>query len=92
MRGSLVQQWQIPQRWAACLFPKWKNHLFAGSLAFQQLHRLKIEGERIVEDEIILKDRGRIRDVATAPDGSLYIAVNNKQDKRFEIVSLKPTK
>lgn len=72
------------------MFPKWKNQLFAGSLAFQELHRLKIDGERIVEDEIILKDKGRIRDVATAPDGSLYIAVNNKENKRFEVISLKP--
>jgi glucose/arabinose dehydrogenase len=57
-------------------FPEWKYDLFAGGLASQELHRLQIEGEQIVSDEIILKDVGRVRDVASGPDGYLYVVLN----------------
>jgi glucose/arabinose dehydrogenase len=55
------------------LFPKWKNHLFVASLAVEELHRLEIEGDKVVADEIIFKGLGRIRHVITGPDGALYV-------------------
>lgn len=58
------------------LFPRWRNNLFAGGLASNELHRLVIEDRRIVKDEIVLKGIGRIRDVASAPDGSLVLVLN----------------
>ena len=57
-------------------FPDWKNNLLVGGLASQELHRLVIKGDRVVEDEIILKNEGRVRDVATGPDGLIYIVLN----------------
>lgn len=57
-------------------FPKWKHNLFAGGLASEELHRLVIEGEKVVEDEIILTGIGRIRDVASGPKGALYLVLN----------------
>lgn len=56
-------------------FEGWKNNLFVTSLVAQQLHRLVIENGEIVDEEIVLRDRGRIRDVATGPDGHLYLAI-----------------
>jgi glucose/arabinose dehydrogenase len=55
-------------------FPRWKNDLFAGALRDQMLVRLRLEGEKVVREERLLKDvLGRIRDVRAAPDGYLYL-------------------
>ena len=58
------------------LFPQWKNNLFAGGLASEELHRLVIEEDTVVRDEIILSGIGRIRDVASGPEGGLYLVLN----------------
>lgn len=58
------------------LFPQWQNNLFAGGLASEELHRLVIEGDTVVRDEIILSGIGRIRDVASGPEGALYLVLN----------------
>ena len=71
-------------------FPQWKGNLFAGSLAFQQLHRLEIKNDQVVNDEILLSGMGRIRDVTTGPDGYLYIAINDKVTSHYRVVALKP--
>ena len=56
-------------------FPRWKNNLFLGALAQQELHRLVVKGGRVTHRELILKNRGRIRDMITGPDGALYVAL-----------------
>ncbi|MEI6106972.1 MAG: PQQ-dependent sugar dehydrogenase [Opitutae bacterium] len=58
-------------------FPHWTGNLFVTALAQQELRRIVIEGEKVVSQEIILKDIGRLRDVASGPDGALYVAVNS---------------
>jgi glucose/arabinose dehydrogenase len=67
-------------------FPGWRHNLFAGGLASQQLHRIRILDGKVVEDEIVLRGIGRIRDVATGPDGALYLVLNSPD----RIVRLKP--
>lgn len=67
-------------------FPKWENALIVGGLASQQLHRLVIEGERVVSDEILLRGLGRIRDVRSGPDGAVYLALNSP-DKIVRLVA-----
>jgi glucose/arabinose dehydrogenase len=55
-------------------FPRWKGDLFVGALRDQLLVRLKLDGERIIKEERLLKDvLGRIRDVRSGPDGYLYL-------------------
>src|SRR5262245_101124 len=55
-------------------FPKWKGDLFVGALAARILVRLKLDGEKVVKEERMLKGAlGRIRDVRTGPDGLLYL-------------------
>jgi aldose sugar dehydrogenase len=63
-------------------FPHWKNNLFVGSLAAQELRRLVIEGHAVAHQEILFKGIGRVRDVVNAPDGYLYIVLN--QPNRIE--------
>ncbi|MET0261881.1 MAG: PQQ-dependent sugar dehydrogenase [Rariglobus sp.] len=56
-------------------FPKWKNQLFLGALAQQELRRLDVKADRIVEQELILKNLGRVRDMITGPEGYLYVSL-----------------
>jgi len=58
------------------LFPKWKNQLFAGALVFQEIKRLKLEGEQVAEEEVFLKGYGRVRDLKTGPEGAIYVILN----------------
>jgi glucose/arabinose dehydrogenase len=58
------------------LFPEWKNDLFVGGLASNELRRLVIRDQQVVNDELILKGVGRIRDVASGPEGALYLVLN----------------
>jgi glucose/arabinose dehydrogenase len=57
-------------------FPKWRNHLFVTGLGGEALRRLETDGDRVVQQEIILSGYGRVRDVVTGPDGYLYVALN----------------
>jgi glucose/arabinose dehydrogenase len=67
-------------------FPRWKHQLFVTALAQEELRRVVLEGHRVAEQEVVFKNIGRVRDVATGPDGLLYVALN-KPDK---IVRLEP--
>ena len=58
-------------------FPEWQNDLFVGALKQQEVRRLRLDGNKVTEEEIIFKDFGRIRDVRSAPDGHLYLLTNN---------------
>jgi len=71
-------------------FPEWKNHLFAGGLASEELHRLKIAGDRVVEKEILFKNQGRVRHVINGPDGYLYVLLEHSSTKRGSIARLMP--
>lgn len=53
----------------------WKGNLLAGSLRFKYLNRCKVEGNKIIEEEILMKNIGRVRNVEMAPDGYIYVAV-----------------
>ncbi|MFT4637539.1 MAG: glucose/arabinose dehydrogenase, partial [Verrucomicrobiales bacterium] len=57
-------------------FPHWKNDLFVGALKQKEVRRLRLIDQEVVEEEIILKDYGRVRDVTDAADGYLYIILN----------------
>ena len=55
-------------------FPRWRGNLFVGSLKFDLLVRLALDGEKVVKEERMLKGLlGRIRDVRTGPDGYIYL-------------------
>jgi glucose/arabinose dehydrogenase len=60
------------------LVPEWKGNLFVGALAGQALHRLVLEGEKVVGEEVLLADQGkRIRDVRQGPEGALYLLTDD---------------
>jgi aldose sugar dehydrogenase len=53
----------------------WKGNLMSGSLRFQYLNRTVLKNNKVVREEILFKNIGRVRDVRMSPDGYLYIAV-----------------
>ena len=57
-------------------FPNWKNNLFVGGLAGEQLRRLVVNDETVTSQEVIFNQFGRIRDVVNGPDGYLYFLIN----------------
>jgi glucose/arabinose dehydrogenase len=58
-------------------FPRWKNNLFVTGLGYEELRRLSIKNGRVIYQEVVLKNHGRVRDVAAGPDGSIYVVLNN---------------
>ena len=58
-------------------FPRWKNHLFLGALAQQELRRIEIKGRSVTHQEVLFKNIGRVRDVVNGPDGYIYVAFND---------------
>jgi glucose/arabinose dehydrogenase len=55
-------------------FPRWRGDLFVGALRDEMLVRLKLDGEKVVGEERLLKSAlGRIRDVRNGPDGYIYL-------------------
>jgi glucose/arabinose dehydrogenase len=58
-------------------FPAWKNDLFVCALLAQQLKRLTLDGHKVVHEEVLFSNLGRVRDVTTGPDGLVYVAINN---------------
>lgn len=60
------------------LYPEWKGNLLVGSLKFQYLERLEMDGHKVTHRENLMVGIGRLRNVRQAPDGYLYVAVENK--------------
>lgn len=57
-------------------FSKWKNNLIVTALAFQEIRRLVVDGDKVLSQEILLKGYGRVRDIKFAPDGAMYVLTN----------------
>jgi glucose/arabinose dehydrogenase len=55
----------------------WEGNLLVGSLRFKYLNRCEIKGNKVVKEELLFKNIGRLRDVRMAPDGYIYISVEN---------------
>lgn len=56
------------------VYPGWKNNLFIGSLKFRNIERVAMNGDKVVEKEVLLDGIGRVRNVAQGPDGYIYVA------------------
>ena len=56
-------------------YPGWKGDLMVGSLRFKYVARCVIEDDKIVHQERLLENSGRVRDVKLSPDGYLHVAI-----------------
>ena len=64
----------------------YRGDLFVGALAGKHLRRLVLEGDRVIHQEVLLQDTpGRIRDVRTGPDGSLYFLTDGSSGTLYRL-------
>lgn len=70
-------------------FPAWRGDLFVGALALTHLRRVRLEGDKVVDQEVLLPSLDeRIRDVRSGPDGFLYLVTDDPRSGR--VIRLEP--
>jgi len=57
--------------------PGWKGNGFLANLSGSHLRRLVFEGQKVVQQEVLLEDMARFRNVRTGPDGFLYLSTDD---------------
>ena len=64
------------------MFPEWNGNILAAGLGSKHLARLVIENDRVVGEQRLLSGLGeRIRDVAVAADGSVWVITDEEDGK-----------
>lgn len=79
-KGAMPQYAWVPSIGVSSLlevrgeeFALWKGDLLVLSLTGQSIHRLRLEGDRVVYDEPIRFEGQRLRDIAEMPDGRIAL-------------------
>jgi glucose/arabinose dehydrogenase len=57
------------------LYPGWKENLLVGSLKFQYLNLVFLENGKVTKEEKLMEGMGRVRTVKVAPDGYIYVSI-----------------
>ncbi len=57
------------------LYPGWKGNLLVGSLKFQYLDLVVLDNKKVVREEKLIEGMGRVRTVKVAPDGYIYVSI-----------------
>lgn len=70
-------------------FPEWKGNIFVGGLVTEKLVRLVMKDNKVVGEENLLKDRGRIRDVRQGGEGFLYVVTDETNGELLKIAPKK---
>lgn len=71
-------------------FPQWKGNYFTAGMAGQRLARLTLKGTSVVNEETLVSQMGRIRDVRQGLDGFIYLAIEDRDGKPTPILRLEP--
>jgi glucose/arabinose dehydrogenase len=58
-------------------YPQWKGNLLVGSLKYEYLHMCEIQKGKVVSEEMLMKNVGRVRNVKVGLDGVIYVAVED---------------
>jgi aldose sugar dehydrogenase len=71
-------------------FPQWRGNLFIGGMAAQQLSRLTLNGQRVINEETLVQQRGRIRDIRQGLDGYIYLVTDDRDGKPTPVLRVEP--
>ncbi len=69
-------------------YPAWKGNIMVGSLRFMYLNRCVMKDNKVVKQEKLFSNLGRMRNVEMGNDGFMYIAVE-KPGMVFKVVPIK---
>ena len=72
--------------WTAATLPAWNGNLLIGGLSARGIVRLSLDGETVTGEERIPLG-ARIRDVAQAPDGSVYALTDEGNGKVLRLTA-----
>jgi aldose sugar dehydrogenase len=70
----------------ADLFPAWRGSVLVGALAEEHVARLALDGDKVVGEERLVTEHGRIRDVRVGPDGAVYVLTDEDDGKLLKVV------
>jgi glucose/arabinose dehydrogenase len=74
-------------RYRGDLFPDWQGNLLVGALADKNVHRVTLEPRQASDVETLFEALGeRIRDVATGPEGAVYLLTDSADGRVLRIV------
>lgn len=77
--------------YAGDAFPAWRGHLLAGSLAGARLVLVRLRGDDVAGQEIVLDGTlGRLRDVRVGPDGLVYLLTDDARGGLFRLEPVAP--
>ena len=71
--------------YTGAMFPHWQGNLFIAALVPGDVRRIEIKDNKIIKEEILFSEFGRIRDIVAAPDGSLIIATDGDKGKLIRV-------
>ena len=67
-------------------FPDWQGDLFVTALVAREVRRVSLDGDRVTGQEPLFAEiNARLRDVKTAPDGSIYVLTDERQGRVLRI-------
>ncbi len=67
------------------IFPEWQGDLFSGGLRGEQIRRIVLDGDSVVNEEALTIGH-RVRDVRQGPDGYLYLLTDEENGKLLRII------
>lgn len=64
-------------------FPQWQGNAFVGGLKSEAVSRLEFDGDRVVHEEVLLREvvDDRVRDVEQGPDGFIYLLTDEAEGR-----------
>ncbi len=64
------------------VFPQFKGNFLFGCLRGERIVRVVLDGRKVLsQEDLLLKQYGRIRDVAEGPDGAIYFSTSNRDGR-----------
>jgi len=67
------------------LFPNWDGGLLSSALRGQEMRLIRLDGQTVESQEVLVDHLGRIRDVVVGPEGAVYL-VTNKPGRIIRLV------
>ena len=67
------------------MFPKWQGNLLISALVPGDVRRLELKGNKVIKEEILFTEFGRLRNIVSAPDGSLILVTDGEDGKLIRV-------